>query len=320
MLNFNPSIALCLALLIDVSLTKASKTTKSSSLPTLQSGSQSSSAAQGTSTSSHTSSSYHATFTPVVPSATDNKYIYHERQRSGTVFIAVGSCLGFIIVCTVVVWLFFGLRAWRSARREYRLKEVENKYQYDPYFFAGASDRLDNSTDYSDTDDGTDISEKVIKTRSPRLSTYSLGSNSALNLLQQQPPHASDAVVDPNAAFFNASNMFISPTEVLKNHGQNASNLNLVAPPLPPSSESNGSSTTSTPREQVFATIIDNPSSSTLPQVMKSTYFNSSRSSISGLPLYNSTLNDSSAHLTGKRGKDYRPPSAHLETLLDRNL
>lgn len=316
----NPPIGLCLVLSIGVSFAKASTITGSASLPTLQSDYPSTSTTQSSQTSSHTSSSYSATFTPVVPSSSNNKYVYHEKQKSGTVFIAVGSCLGFIILCTIVAWLFFGLRAWRSARKEYQLKEVENKYQYDPFFFAGASEKLDNSTDYSDTDDGSDISEKVLKTRSSRVSAYSLGSNSALNLLQQQPPHASDVVVDPNAAFANASNMFISPTEVLKNQGQNGSSLNMVLPLGSQISESNGNSATSTPREQAFAQVIDSSSHPSLPPVMKSMYFNNSHSSINGLSPYNGSLNDSTMQLSGKKSKNYRPPSAHLETLLDRNL
>lgn len=281
--------------------------------------------ASSSSSSSH--SSYHATFTPVVPGASGNKYIYHDSQKGGTVFIAVGSCIGFIILASFGIWLFFAIRAWKSARQEYKLKELENRYQYDPFFFAGAPEPYDNSTDFSDTDDGSDISEKVFKTKASRVSMYSLGSNSALNLLNQaQPPHASDAIVDPNAAFANASNMFLSPTEILKSQNNNKTTWNLAQPTQLGLDSSEPNSNTSTPREQTFTQIIGHQSTYSLPPMMRNNYMNNTHSSLASISPYanmpdingNNSNNNPPPRRT--KGKDYRPPSMQLDTLLNHNV
>lgn len=314
-------MVLFLVLLIDVSFASdgvsRATITKRNNLPTFQA------TATASQHSSKSHSSYHVTFSPVVPSASENKYVYHKSQKDGTVFIAVGSCIGFLILATIGIWLFFTIRAWSSARKEYRLKEMENKYQYDPFFFA---EPYDNSTDFSDTDDRSDISEKVLKTKASRVSMYSLGSNSALNLLNQgQPPQASNAVVDPNAALVNASNMFISPTEILKTQGNNRSTFNPAQPPQSGSDNSNPNSGESTPREQAFAQIIGHPSIHSLPPMMRNNYMNNTRSSLASISPY-ANLPDVNAPSSDNppprrtRGKDYRPPSVHLDTLLNQDL
>lgn len=305
------SIALFLTLLIDLSSANdeniRATITKRGSLPSFQA-----TASNPQSSSSH--SSYHATFSPVIPSASNNKYIYHDSQKSGTVFIAVGSCLGFIILALFGIWLLFAIRAWKSARQEYRLRAMENKYQCDPFLFTGGAEPYESSIDFSDTDDSSDISEKVFKEKSTRMSVYSFGSNSALNLLNQaQAPNTSDFTADPN----NASNMFVSPTEMIKNQSNNRMTWNLAHPPSLPlqggqrATEPNSGS--STPREQAFTQIIGNHSLYALPPALT----NSSLNKDNGNSSYDSTNNTQPG---SDKVKNYRPPSVHLDTILDQNL
>lgn len=320
-------MALFLALLVDVSFANDRNTrttiTKRGSLPSYHP-----TASNSHSSSSH--SSYHVTFTPVVPSASDNKYIYHDSQKDGTVFIAVGSCIGFIILASFGIWLFFAIRAWRSARQEYKIRALENKYQFDPFFFAGAPEPYDNATDVSDTDDSSDISEKIYKTKASRVSMYSLGSNSALNLLNQaQPP---DTVVDPGATLTNASNMFISPTEMLKCQNNNRTTWNLAQPPQLGSESSIPNSNTSTPREQTITQIIGNQSLYSFPPILRNNYMSNTHPSLASTSPYanltDDNNNDNSNNNTDgnntlpirTRGRGYRPPSMQLDTLLNHNL
>ncbi|GCE99025.1 hypothetical protein ZYGM_004041 [Zygosaccharomyces mellis] len=321
------SIVLFLALFIDVSFANDGNSRitlrKRGHLPPYQP-----TASNSQHSSSH--SSYRATFTPVVPKASNNKYIYHNSQKDGTVFIAVGSCIGFIILASFGIWLFFAIRAWKSARQEYKIRALENKYQYDPFYFTGTPEVYDNATDFSDTDDSSDISEKVFKTKASRVSMYSLGSNSALNLLNQaQPSHASETAADSNAALANASNMFISPTEMLKSKNNNRATRSLVHPSHLEPENVEQNSNTSTPREQAFAQIIGNQSLYSLPPILRNDYMSNTRSSLASTSPHANLIDGSNSNGNGgnnsakpmrDKGRDYRPPSMQLDTLLNHNL
>ncbi|CEP63395.1 Csi2p LALA0_S08e01464g [Lachancea lanzarotensis] len=177
-------------------------------LPTLTASSNSSSASTGATATSTISSSYSATFTPVVPDTAGSKEIYRTAYPSGTVFVIVGAIIGFFGVVFSSIWAIFALRGWLSARREYRERSVEARFQSDPFMFHSR----DSDTDYSDGSSHSDISEKVLKTRSskrPVLSTFN--SQSTIDLLQN------GAFTTNTISQAERQSMFISPTEIMKN-------------------------------------------------------------------------------------------------------
>lgn len=287
-----------------------------------------------TSTSS-TSQSYSATFTPIIPSSSDNQYIYHSKHIAGTVFIAVGSCLGFIILVIIAAWIIFGINAWNSARKEYKLKEIENKYQYDPFFFTNGTDSSDSSINYSDGED--DISEKILKNKSSRLSLYSLGSTSVLNLLNQNHNDQDENVVPSMDGTMNhnhvnnanRNSLFISPTEILQNEANNSALWNHGSA----NASSLFDSAMSTPREQLTAQIISNPNlGNSTTAALKDLYYHTNSTTSTANLLSENMLLHSSDHrlspdslnaenLTNETGgrRNYRPPSAHLDDLLNQD-
>lgn len=250
------------------------------------------SSAEPTSYSNSTTSSTQspsATFVPVIPSSGENKYVYHTKHTGGTVFIAVGSCLAFILVVLIGVWMVFGVGAWHSARKEYKLKEMEEKYQYDPFFFESGND----TAGLSDSDEGSDISEKVLKNKSSRLSLYSLGSTSVLNLLNQPKNDTADPSTNMNN---NRRSMFISPTEIL----QTEANKNTLWAGDSPATNL-FDSPASTPLEQSYAQIIGSNAGPHVAQPQVSHYTDST-------PAAQSNSNTKT---------NYRPPSVVLDQLLD---
>ncbi|SCU91168.1 LAFA_0F02234g1_1 [Lachancea sp. 'fantastica'] len=180
-------------------------------MPSLTASSSSSSSTGNSSTtasSSSSSSSYSATFTPVVPNAAGNKSIYHTEYPSGTVFVIVGAVIGFLGVLFTLIWAISAVRAWLSARREYRARSVEARFQSDPFMFQSK----DTDTEYSDGSSHSDVSETILKTRSsrrPALRTF--GSQSTVDLLQGKT--ISVNTISPA----ERNSMFISPTEIMKN-------------------------------------------------------------------------------------------------------
>lgn len=305
------------------------RSTSSRSMPSLRTTSTNPSL---TSRSSHTdsassSSSFVPTFTPIVPNEEDNRYIYRASHAGGTVFIAVGSCLGFILLLVGLVVGIFTITSWYRARKEYKLKEIESKYQSDPFFFSQATDSGDNNS-YSDNDDNSDISEKVLKTRNSRMTLHTLGSTSVFNLLNHD--NKSSDVLDNSAqkqSHNKRQSMFISPTEILQNEGGNQSNI---------WSDSNFSSSRildsadSTPREQVRTQFINNPSMSNLASntpwkesISPREYIqnNSSllRPDLTSSHGYSVDSGVQQRDASPKLKKNYRPPSVHLDTLLDGN-
>lgn len=274
-------------------------------------------------------SSYVATFTPIVPNVSNDRYIYQAHHIGGTVFIAVGSCLGFILLVVTIAWAAFALSSWYSARKEYQLKEMESKYQYDPFYLSPGTDFNDTSSlNYSDGDENSDISEKVLKNKSSRLTLHTFGSGSVLNLLNQDNKTNDISDNANKSSNNNRKSMFISPTEVLQNEIMNQSNIWQDSNAY---SYSLFESTGSTPKEQTPGQFINNPSLSNLasnPHWMQSISpkeYLQNNSSLLRPDISNSPLPDHLNNIppaeedTLERKKNYRPPSMHLEDLLDGN-
>lgn len=229
-----------------------------------------------------------------IPSAENNKYVYHVKHPSGTVYTASGSCLGFIILVLAFVWLAFAIKSWKSARNEYKIRERETQYQYDPYSFQ----YYDGDGFSSDSDMASDISEKVLKQKSSRMSLYSLGGGSAFNLLSSEKVNEKPQSQSTNNPRFS---MFISPTEILKSEGNNWSSAE----------NSNINSVSSTPKEQSMTQIIMNP-------VSRSS-FNENfllDNAVSKLQVQGTTEPAPIRSNDNKKGRA-RPPSALLDQLLD---
>lgn len=270
-------------------LTKRGLPTLTTTTASVEPSSYSNSTYSNSTASSSMSSSI--TFVPVIPSSGDNKYVYHSKHISGTVFIGVGSCLAAIISVVVAVWVIFGISAWHSARKEYRLKEMEEKYQYDPYFLTKS-----RSTSSSDSDESSDISEDILKKKSSRLSLYSLGSTSVLNLLNQAKSDQPDPANNTNTN--NRRSMFISPTELLQ-------------------SEANKSTvwTNDTPTGSYFDSPASVPLEAPFAQILGSaTSLNAARPQVD---LYTGTPISRDSNVDSNKNPNYRPPSVVLDQLLD---
>ncbi|CAI4036313.1 hypothetical protein SMKI_15G1520 [Saccharomyces mikatae IFO 1815] len=262
----------------------ASTSLHSNSSTSLNSNSSAWSNFNGLSTSSIIPSSVY------IPVTNGNKFIYQAHHPNGTVFIAFAGCLGAILLSLTGAWIALSVKSWRSARRENKLRNLENQYQYDPFYFQSGSNDAESET--SSHSDDSDISEKVIKNKSSRMSLYTLGSTSVLNLLNNK--------TDGNENF--RSSMFISPTEILQCDANNSNTW---------SQQSNNSaiydSLSSTPREPGATQILGNFTDSTNPF---------------GHAAYNLDIDSgdrSTPKSNGSQGKvkKYRPPSVHLDQLLD---
>ncbi|KAL3231674.1 Chitin synthase 3 complex protein CSI2 [Nakaseomyces bracarensis] len=276
-------------------LSSGSSIASSTSAMSITSSDESStSSTSSTSYSSYSSSTSSITPSPVyIPSAENNKYVYHVKQPSGTVYTAFGSCLGFILLVLLFVWLLFAFKSWKNARNEYQIRERENQYQYDPYVFQYGD--VDGFS--SDSDVASDISEKVLKQKSSRMSLYSLGGGSAFNLLSSEKVNEKPQQQTVNNPRLS---MFISPTEILKNEGNNWSSTENSA----------FNSVASTPREQSMAQIINNPAS-------KSSFNDNMLFENAVSKLQVQTTPDMAQLRPNDKKRKSRPPSAHLDQLLD---
>lgn len=129
--------------------------------------------------------------------------------------------MGVIALIFTLTWLGLAAKAWHSARKEYHLDAIQNRYQTDPFLFHTS----EGDSDSSEGSDRSDVSERVLKTRaSTRPSIYSLGSQSTLNLLQRHPQD------NAHITTANRGSMFISPTEIIKNSANNKSLMSLATP------------------------------------------------------------------------------------------
>lgn len=234
--------------------------------------------------STYSESSSITTGSVVIPSSNGNPNILQMKQLNGTVYIAFGSTLGFLVLLLIIVWGALNIRAWSAARKEYQLREREAKYQIDPFFhFTEPKNSDDDDYSFNSSTD-SDISEKVLKHKQSRMSIYSFGSNSALNLLSNVE-REKEHINNPRLS------MFISPTDILKNEGnqwnQSNSSNNSEFSLLSPGANSPVISA---------AQIIPAPSS---------------------LQQHTSIENTSSQSRAESKTKAVRPPSVNLDLLLD---
>ncbi|QLL35070.1 hypothetical protein HG536_0H04460 [Torulaspora globosa] len=281
-------------------------------LPNLNSTTTSISSSVSSTSSSAQSTS--ATFTPFIPSSEGNKYVYHATHTGGTVFIAVGSCLAFILGIVLVVWIVFGFSSWRSARKEYKLKDMEEKCQYDPFFYSTFKD----TSDGSDSDERSDMSEKVLRNKPSTLSLYSLTSTSMLNLLNQTKNDSAGGDQNVHQSN-NRRSMFISPIELL----QNEANRTTLWTNDNTSTGTPFDSPVSTQVEQSCTQILNNMDGLT-GQARSNIYHHNkrSKSTVDLLPGGGSpsSLEDTSqTRETINNKKHYRSPSIVLDQLLDQD-
>ncbi|QHS76113.1 Csi2p [Saccharomyces paradoxus] len=225
-----------------------------------------------------------------IPVTDGNKFLYQAHHPNGTVFIAFAGCLGAILLSLTGAWIALSIKSWRSARRENKLRNLENQYQYDPFYFQANSN--DDESETSSHSDDSDISEKVLKNNSSRMSLYTLGSTSVLNLLNNK--------TDANDNF--RASMFISPTEILQCDANNSNTW---------SQQSNDSaiydSLSSTPKEPGATQILGKFTDSSNP-------FNYASYSLNPEAGDRSTPK---SNVSQGKVKKYRPPSVHLDQLLD---
>ncbi|SMN18912.1 similar to Saccharomyces cerevisiae YOL007C CSI2 Protein of unknown function [Maudiozyma saulgeensis] len=249
-----------------------------------------------------------------------NPNIIIRTSTDGTVFISFASCLGLIILALFLTWGILAFKAWYSARHENHLKTMQDGYFTDPFSNRNASlgNGIKNSSNgsglgyfgsdlatlvssesesYDENEKNNDFGEKVLKTKSSRLSLYSLGSNSALNILNNF--ENSDSSTKTKGPVFKntlANNsrlsMFISPTEILQNETHQWNNSANA------SHESFFSSDASTPTAHVSATSAS--------QFISNDYSEFNRG--------NATTIDP---IAAKNTKHFRPPSVHLDELLN---
>ncbi|CCD23930.1 Csi2p NDAI_0C02700 [Naumovozyma dairenensis CBS 421] len=290
--------------------TKTSSVTSQKSMPKIVSSSSSS---IDTSQTASVTTAPKISSTPVTIPATDGNYnIYRSNQLDGTVFIAFGSCLAFILVLLLSLWAFLAFNAWNGARKEYQRKAIEEKYQYDPFYFNNSNNSnkssslsassSSNNSNYSDNE--SDISEKFLKPKNSRMTLYSMNSASALNLLNGKSSNtefnsSEKTNNDLNSTFRNS--MFISPTEILQQETQfNNNSIN---------GSSIFDSTNSTPKIQTFPTqIIANNNGSNFASLNTTDF--------EGLGLKLNPGSEGTPDSNDKK-KNFRPPSVHLDQLLD---
>ncbi|CCH61367.1 hypothetical protein TBLA_0E03130 [Henningerozyma blattae CBS 6284] len=188
-----------------------------------------------------------------IPSTKGNVHIYQPKVIDGTVFIAFGACLGFIFLIILSLWAILTFKSWQSARSEYKRREIESKYQFDPFYISNNTnqrstlsllgneknnifmDPLSGISTYEDLEDfdtsssslttssssnsspfHSDISEKILKSQKS-----SGGNNSNTSTLIAGNGNG------PYGLHARQDSMFISPTEILQSEAWNSSNISL---------------------------------------------------------------------------------------------
>ena len=121
----------------------------------------------------------------------ENKYIIRYDEVEGEVFIIVGSIIAGILLLVMGMWLVLTVRARNNASN----LQKEANFQYNTMIH-DEKEKGSYETDFfsDDTDSSSDISERIIKQKTSRLSMCST------NMLNDT--------------------MFVSPTEVLQQQGQ----------------------------------------------------------------------------------------------------
>lgn len=239
-----------------------------------------------------------------------NPNIIIRTATDGTVFIAFASCLGAIIIALIVTFIILSFKAWHSARHENHIKTIQDSYNNDPFnngnitpndFNYNGSNFINSdmssfmssgSESYDDNEKNSDLSEKILKNKNSRLSLYSLGSNSALNLLNNFDDSNNNKKNTNNITNPRLS-MFISPTEILQNETHQWNN--------------NGSST-NVSNESFFDSQISTPTVQGVPTTTSQFITNDYSE-------FNRTFDNNQNGTT--KAKPFRPPSVHLDELLN---
>lgn len=162
------------------------------------------------------SSSSESISTPsmAVPPSTDNPYIYRLSNPVGTVFIAVGSIVGAILLAFVCFHAYKSVRASMLAKKSNRgEKRMYEKYNQNKAYGGNLTPSTTNlfSTEYQ----GSVAKLPLLSSRSIYEGSQRGGGNDASTI------HMSDAPVA--TSHHDLTNMFISPTKEVMTHGRSKS-------------------------------------------------------------------------------------------------
>lgn len=216
--------------------------------------------------------------TVMIPNQENTPYSYKSSSDiNGTVYIAFGSVLGFLIFLILLIWSILSFKSWYVARKQaqYRNSFKQNYNKPIDDFITEPAFLDDSDTWSSQSSNDSDISEKVIKQQ------------------QQQQQHKASKSINTQ----DLQELFVSPTEVLFHSGgnhTNGANSPLSIPSVVPSGASS-------------PMYIQN-SSMAIPTITINNVSNSEST-------LNSSSNNSTDNANAT--KKFRPPSVHLDQLLN---
>lgn len=342
-----------------ITTTSTSTTTSSSSTTTstTTSGSQSHDTSGSTtsysfsssfsSSSSHLSTStIHATV--VIPNQKNIPYsYYYPGDINGTVYIAFGGVLGFLLFLIILIWSILSFKSWYEARtqKHYRdtLKQNYNNLMYthtngsDDYFTddlfkdelkdpsSGVANFTSTSPSHSynsrssiqSSSHVSDISEKLLKQKQARQGVASSITRKSKVFVNSHNSNLSN--ITNNCSTNNTSTneeyqeLFVSPTEVLFNGNKFAHTRNNSYSSITLSASSISSSPMRTFGPFPNNNINSNRENISIPSITLN----------SGTPIHTGTstpMGDSKMNNntnTNAKLKKFRPPSVHLDQLLD---
>ncbi|SCU86336.1 LAME_0D05688g1_1 [Lachancea meyersii CBS 8951] len=206
-------------------------------LPSLGQGSTASNSSE--SGSGSTSSSSYSTPTITPPSIAGNPHIWRSGKPAGTVFIAMGSVVGFILAAIVLMYFVSAYISHRNAKKQ-RYDAIDHEFQAHISKSAGTEFFNSEKNQYSDK----------LSSQMPMLSNHSMVrmldpqgperlspsiTNMGSQLTVAQEPYS--LLQGQNAAAQNRQSLFISPTVEVVNQqrrsmfmpGTNASSSSLVS-------------------------------------------------------------------------------------------
>lgn len=177
-----------------------------------------------TTTSVSTSSgANYSTYSLGIPSTAGNHYIYHSNDINGTVFIAFGACLGFFFLILAFIWGWLSIREYQRLRKEYRKREFQSKYQFDPYYTSNGKDKSSSSSNSSIKDEkGNNIFMEQYS-----LGTYSDWDDDLSSYSNAQSDISEKVLMSKFQKHAKNNSLFISPTEILKQEALNFSSVSL---------------------------------------------------------------------------------------------
>lgn len=346
------------------SVTTTTATSSSKATSTITSVTQSQSASSSISVSSSSvissnsfSSSSHLSTstiqaTVVIPNQKNVPYdYYYPNDIDGTVYIAFGGVLGFLLLLIVLIWSILSFKSWYEARtqKHYRdtLKQNYNNLMYthtngsdeyftndsfkdeikDPSSVATTSTNTSPSSSYNSrssiqsSSHVSDISEKLLKQQQVRKGTdkdkliarksmtFINNHNNSLSNITNNNNNNNGTSNKNNEEF---QKLFVSPTEVLFNGNKfmHTHNNSFSTTAL------SFSSVSSSPMH-TFGLVSNNSSSNR--EIMSTPCITVN----SGTPIHtgtstsldNSNMNNNANGNT--KTKKFRPPSVHLDQLLD---